>query len=95
VDIDLDEIRRRGKLVALSGYGANSYFIYKGEPMGFEYELLQSLSRHLEVDLEIVVVGDLDNVFNLLNRGKGDLVAHNLTVTKDRARKVSFTAPLN
>lgn len=95
VDIDLEEIRRRGKLVALSGYGANSYFIYKGEPMGFEYELLQSLSRHLGVELEIVVVRNLDNVFNLLNRGKGDLVAHNLTVTKDRSRKVSFTAPLN
>ncbi len=91
VNIDLAEIKKRGKLIALTGYSINSYFIYKGQPLGFEYELLKLLAEHLGVDLEIVIVKDMDQIFDLLNSGKGDLVAHSMTVTKSRTKKVSFT----
>ncbi|RMF58815.1 MAG: lytic transglycosylase F [Calditrichaeota bacterium] len=91
VNIDLPEIRKRGRLIALTGYSATSYFIYKGEPMGFEYELLQHLARDLKLDLDIVVVRNLDEIFNLLNEGKGDLVAYSMTITKERKKYVDFT----
>lgn len=91
VNIDLNEIKARGKLIALTAYNVNSYFIYKGEPMGFEYELLKLLADHLGVELEIEIVNNLDKIFNDLNLGKGDIIAYNLTITKDRLRKVSFT----
>jgi membrane-bound lytic murein transglycosylase F len=91
VAIDLPQINKRGNLVALTAYNANSYFIYKGEPLGFEYELLKLLADHLKVDLEIVIVHNLDQIFNKLNEGVGDIIAYNLTITKKRLRKVSFT----
>lgn len=93
VNIGLKEIKARGKLIALTAYNVNSYFIYKGEPMGFEYELLKNLADHLGVELEIEIVNNLDQIFNDLNLGKGDIIAYNLTITKDRLRKVSFTDP--
>src|SRR6478752_6764464 len=37
-DTDLERIKKRGKLVALTGYGPTSYFVYKGTPMGFEHD---------------------------------------------------------
>ena len=37
--------------------------------MGFEYELLTRLAEHLGLKLEIVVSGNLDNEFEVLNRG--------------------------
>ena len=91
VEIDFSAIKERGKLVALTGYSANSYFIYKGQPMGYEYELLQILAEHLGVELDIVIVKNLDRIFSLLNEGKGDIVAYNMTVTKKRRQKVKFT----
>ncbi len=93
VEVDLPEIMKRGRLIALTGYSATSYFIYKGQPMGFEYDLLQLLAKHLGVDLDIVVVKNLDQIFSMLNEGKGDIVAYSMTITKERRKKVSFTDP--
>lgn len=91
VHFDFKEIKMRGKLIALTGYNAYSYFIYRGQPMGFEYELVRQLADHLNVDLEIKVVKDIKKMVKMLNEGKGDLIAFNLTVTKQRKETLAFT----
>lgn len=91
VSTDYADIIKRGKIVALTGYNAYSYFIYRGKPMGFEYELVKRFADHLGVELEIKVVRNIETMFEMLNSGEGDLIAFNLTVTKDRTEKVSFT----
>ena len=91
VEFDLPQIRERNRLVALTGYSSNSYFIYKGETLGFEYELLKMLANDLGLELEIVIVRNLDQIFSMLNEGKGDLVAYSMTVTKQRLQKVDFS----
>jgi membrane-bound lytic murein transglycosylase F len=88
---DLSEIRARGKLIAITGYDATSYFIYKGRPMGYEFELLSLLANHLGLKLEIMISKDRDELFRLLERGEGDILAANLTVTGDRAEEYTFT----
>ena len=88
---DLDEIRASGVLNAITIYNSTSYFLYKGEPMGFEYELLQRLADALEVDLNIIIAEDIDDLFNMLNRGDGDLIAFGLTITEERKKVVKFT----
>ena len=92
---ELEKIKERGKIVALTGYNAYSYFIYKGQPMGFEYELLKQFGKYLGVDVEIKVVKSLNDMFTMLAEGKGDLIAFNLTVTKERSKKVAFTHHTN
>jgi membrane-bound lytic murein transglycosylase F len=88
---DLDQIKNRGKLVALTGYNSYSYFVYRGQPMGFEYDLVSQLAESLDLDLEIVIVKEINKMFEMLNNGEGDIIAFNLTVTKERAKQVSFT----
>ena len=95
VSVDLEEIKKRGELVAITGYNSNSYFIYKGAPMGYEYELLQRLCESLGVKLRIVIEHNMDSIFDMLNRGEGDLVAYGMTVTKSRKKEVTFTKYLN
>lgn len=89
-EIDLEQIKEKGKLVALTGYNSYSYFIYRGEPMGYEYELIKKFADYLGVELEIIVVRDIDKMFEMLNSGQGDIIAFNLTVTLDRKEKVEF-----
>ncbi|MFB6257662.1 MAG: transporter substrate-binding domain-containing protein, partial [Flavobacteriales bacterium] len=91
VKVDLPKIKERGELVAITGYSSTSYFVYRGRPMGYEYELLKRLADHLGVELKIKLARNLDEVFNMLNRGEGDIVAYGMTVTLDRKKKVDFT----
>jgi len=91
VNFGLDKITERGKLVAITGYNAYSYFIYRGQPMGYEYELIKRLADHLNLELEIKVVKDISQMFEMLNNGEGDIIAFNLTITKKRREVVAFT----
>jgi membrane-bound lytic murein transglycosylase F len=91
VDRDLDHITEDGVLKALVVYSSTSYFLYKGQPMGFEYEILERLADHLNLKLEILISDDLDAQFEVLNRGDVDLIAHGMTITNQRKREVDFT----
>lgn len=90
-DRDLEDIKNDGILRALVVYSSTSYFLYKGQPMGFEYEMLKRLAAHLKLKLEIIVSDNLDNQFDVLNRGEVDLIAHGLTITNQRKWEVDFT----
>ena len=91
---DLDSINSRGHLVALVDNSTTSYFSYKGQPMGFEYELLKRFTETQNIDLEVKVVYSMDEIINMLNEGQGDIVAANITITKDRANLVTFSEPI-
>ncbi len=91
VTIDLTEIRERGFLQAIVDNNSISYFIYRGQSMGYEYELLQSLTKHLNIDLKIKVISGIEQAIDLLNKGEGDLIAFPLTITKERTAYLSFT----
>lgn len=89
--MDLKEIRERGFLQAILDNNSISYFIYRGQPMGYEYELLQSLSKFLDLELKIRVISGIEKSVNLLNRGEGDVIAFPLTITKERTSYLAFT----
>ncbi|MEQ8625960.1 MAG: transporter substrate-binding domain-containing protein [Vicingaceae bacterium] len=91
---DLIEVKSAGKLRALVDNSSTSYFVYKGTPMGFEYELLSRFASAINVELAVEPIKDLDNIIDSLLVYKGDVIAANLTVTRDRTQNVSFTKPL-
>jgi membrane-bound lytic murein transglycosylase F len=91
---NLDRIREEGILRVVTEYNSISYFIYRGQPMGFQFEMLQALADHMDLELEVTVSNDLDKNFRDLQEGSVDLIAMNLTVTAERKQHVSFTYPL-
>lgn len=93
VELDLDAILERGYITALVDNNSVSYFIYKGQPMGYEYELLNLFAKHLKVDLKVRVTSGIDRAMDQLNKGEGDIIAFPLTITKDRKKYVSFSNP--
>jgi membrane-bound lytic murein transglycosylase F len=93
VTFDLEAIRKRGSLTALLDNNSISYFIYKGQPMGYEYELLKRLCAHLKVDLKVKLVTGIEQAIDLLNKGEGDVLAFPLTITPERTNYVTFTNP--
>ncbi|HKO99493.1 MAG TPA: transglycosylase SLT domain-containing protein [Pyrinomonadaceae bacterium] len=100
INRDLTQIRERGELVVLAPYNSTTYFIYQGEPLGYEYELLQSFAKDLGVPLKMIVVADPKSLFSLLNSGEGDLAAGRIiqpagpTVALEEQSPVSFSRAL-
>jgi membrane-bound lytic murein transglycosylase F len=91
---DLDSIRKRGKLIAVTDFNSTDYFIYKGEPMGFNYELLKSFSDNIGIDLEIISENNPDKAFGLLKSGDADLLAFNLMENIPGENDVLLTVPI-
>ena len=94
VSFDLDSIMNRGRLIAVTDFNSTNYFIYRGEPMGFHYELLTAFTDHLGVDLELITENHLEHAFDFLNTGKADLLALSLTINSTRKNDILFTIPI-
>ena len=88
---DLEEIAEDGKLKALITYSATSYFLYRGQTMGYEYELLNRLAKKLNLELELKVSRNLDEMLDELNNCDVDIVAHGLAITQERKKVVAFS----
>jgi membrane-bound lytic murein transglycosylase F len=93
VEIDLNAIIKRGYITALVDNNSVSYFIYKGRPMGYEYELLQSLAKQLKVNLKIKITSGVEHAIEQINAGEGDILAFPLSINKSRKDRVAFTKP--
>jgi len=90
----LRKIRESGKIVALTDYNSTNYFIYRGEPMGYQFELLKLFAEHLEVKLEVVTNNDLNQSFQSLQNGEIDIISIGLAKTKERKEIIDFTVPM-
>jgi len=91
---DLDAILADGKIKAVTNINQTSYFIYKGEPMGFHFELLRKFADYLELELEIITSNDIDEALEYLSTGDADLVAIGLSISADRKERMRFTEPI-
>ncbi len=89
----LDTILQRGTLIAATDYGSTNYFIYRGEPMGYQYEILKALGDFLNVRIDLRIEHDLDSAVKKLQHRDIDIIAMPLTVTSKRLNEMDFTIP--
>lgn len=87
---DLPQLKDSGRLVALTLYSSTSYFIYRGQEMGFQYELAQQFAESQGLELEIEVARNVKELEQKLLAGEGDLVAYNLPITKEGRDSVAY-----
>jgi len=93
VHFDLDSITKKDTLKVITVYGPTSYFILKGQAMGFEHDLLNSLAKKMNLNLKIVIAKNIDQMFDMLNSGEGDIIAYGMTITEERKQYGAFTTP--
>ncbi len=98
---DLPAMKTRHVIRVLVSYSKTNFFIVKGQPYGFEYDLLQEFAkglnrgikkRHIPTRLVFIPV-PFDELLVGLKNGKGDIAASGLTITPERLKHVSFTTP--
>ncbi|MGM0587330.1 MAG: transglycosylase SLT domain-containing protein [Bacteroidota bacterium] len=95
VERDWQDIKQSGVLRMITSYSSSSYFLHQGVERGFEYEMMQRFAHQHDLALDVVILKRDDNPYDILNRGDGDVIADNYTITPERNQYVTFTRPYN
>ena len=76
----LQLVKQRDTLRVLTLYSSTSYFMYRGQDMGFQFELSNQFAHHLGVSIDVKVAQNVENMVQQLNAGEADLIAYNLPI---------------
>ncbi len=91
---DLPGIRKHGVLRVLTRNNPATYFLWRGELLGFEYELIRKFAEQHGLRVEMVVPPGRDDLIPWLKEGRGDVVAASLTITAEREEQgIHFSRP--
>ncbi len=74
-DTDIGQITSRGSLIVSISKNSTDYFLFRGEPMGFQLEILEDLGNYLGLKIEVLVSEDPSENVNNLRTGKSDMIA--------------------
>jgi len=89
---DFDAIKKRKTLRVITRNNAASYFLWRGELLGFEYDLAKAFAKQHKLRLEIISAPSHEAQIPMLLEGKGDIIASFLTVTEKRQQRgVAFS----
>lgn len=80
---DLDSISTRGVLNVLTLSSSTSYFLYKGEARGYEYEMIKKFADDMGLKLHITVADNIQQLSQKLLEGKGDIIAYPMPIIGD------------
>ena len=90
---DLKEITKSDTLRVATMYGSTSYFLFRDELMGFDYEMAENLANYLHLNLEISIATSENEMAQWLQNNEVDVVAYNVIETKAFKRNFNFVLP--
>lgn len=82
-----NEIKESGELRILTLSSSTSYFIFKGEEMGYEFELARSFAHSQKLRISVKVAPNINQLTQMLENGEGDLIAYPMPHTINHPNK--------
>ena len=80
-------------LKVVTQYGATSYFNYRDEILGYDYELAQNLAAHLHLKLKVEIAKNDHEMTEYLRSGKTDLAIYSTFETIALKKEFNFVFP--
>ncbi len=81
---DFPEIEDAGVLRVITSNNPASYFLWRGELMGFDYDLISEFARQRGLRVSIIVRDGQESMYKALTEGYGDVIAAAVTRTDER-----------
>jgi len=89
---DLESMKKNNlPLRMITKNSPETYFMWRGELVGFEYELMHEFAKRHQLRLEVIVADSYQEMVDLLHQGKGDIIAAALTKTDSRAKQLTMS----
>lgn len=82
-----------GRIVMITRNDPHCYYSYRGQYMGFEYDLARAFADYIGVELVVKTEETWEGMVRRLRECPGAFIAANTTVTPSRSAAVSFCAP--
>jgi membrane-bound lytic murein transglycosylase F len=87
---DFPQIMEKGLLTAVTLYSSTSYFLYRMEPMGYEYELIRNFATAKGLKLDIKVAENQPRMLEMLLAGEADVVAYPTVFSQQLKQQVIY-----
>ena len=82
-----EDIRKSGVLRVITSNNPASYFLWRGELMGFDYELIRDFASKHNLRVSMVVRDTPEQMYLALQQGYGDVIAAAMTNTASRQKR--------
>ena len=93
---DFPKIKQRRLLRLITYQSPVNYFYERGKLKGFEYDLIKRFADSNNIRLDVVIANSHDSMLELLNEGKGDVIAASLPENSYAGNKnIKLTDPYN
>ena len=89
--ITLHKIIKAGQITVITRNTPHCYYLYRDEPMGFEYELASEFADYLGVTLKVNIAESWEGMIPELYGGAGALIAAGMAITPKRKKQVTFS----
>lgn len=76
-------------------YSPEAYFIYRGQEMGYDYELVTALAADKDMTLQLAIAPSLSRAIEMLDSGIVDLIAYEVPITAEYKNRVIPCGPEN
>ncbi len=90
ISVDLPELKAKGEITAVTLYSSTSYFQYKMQPMGYEYDLVKNFAKSQGLRLNIKVAESPTRLIEMLEAGEADVVAYPIPINNRLKEEVLY-----
>ena len=88
--LDLPDIQQNGELIALTLYGPESYFDFRGEGFGVQFMIAREYAKSVGVSIRVDVSRNQHDLIDKLKNGEGDFIACQLTQTDSLSQWLNY-----
>jgi membrane-bound lytic murein transglycosylase F len=87
----LQRIKKTGEITVVTRNNAHCYYLYRDQPMGFEFEMAQAFAEYLGVRLKVKVVDRWKDMIAALNNGSAAFIAASMPIMPKWQTEVAFS----
>lgn len=88
--VDFPDILKKGEIVAVTLNSSTSYFQYKMQAMGYEYDLIADFAKTHNLELKIKIAENVTRLAEMLQGGEADVIAYPIILNSNSKREVLF-----
>lgn len=90
IPMDLPQLKAKGEITAVTLYSSTSYFQYKMQPMGYEYDLIKDFAASQGLTLNVKVAENAVRLVEMLEAGEADVVAYPIQINNRMKEQILY-----